>query len=90
MRFSSIFGAVFAGIVFLSCIIAVLQTERFAAFRNFRVISLRFAVFLCYSVRCLYVILCGFAVFVPPLRPALPYKEISGLEQALFREPIIF
>ena len=28
-----------------------------------------FAVFLCYSVRCLYVFLCGFSVFVRPLRP---------------------
>ena len=39
---------------------------RFAVFRHFRVISKRFAIFLCFSVRCLYVILCGFAVFVPP------------------------
>ena len=31
-------------------------------------ISMRFAVFLCYSVRCLYVIMCGFAIFLPPLR----------------------
>ena len=30
---------------------------------------LRLGVFLCYSVRCLYVYLCGFVVFVPPLRP---------------------
>ena len=36
-----------------------------------RVISMRFAVFLCYSVRCLFVILFGFAIFVPPLRPPL-------------------
>ena len=28
-----------------------------------------FAVFLCYSVRCLYVFLYGFSVFVRPLRP---------------------
>ena len=30
---------------------------------------MRFAVFLCYSVRYLYVIQCSFAVFVPPLMP---------------------
>ena len=47
------------------------KTKRFAVIRNFRVISTRFAGFLCYSVRYLYVFLCGFAVFVPPLRPPL-------------------
>ena len=45
--------------------------KRFAVFRNFRVISMRFAVFLRYSVRYLHVFLCGFAVLVPPLRPPL-------------------
>ena len=45
------------------------KTKQFAVFRNFRVISMRFAVFLCYSVLCLYVFLCGFAVFVLRLRP---------------------
>ena len=30
---------------------------------------MRFAVSLCYSVRCLYVILCGFVVLVPPYAP---------------------
>ena len=46
------------------------KTKRFAVFyRNFRVISMRFAVFLCYSVRYLRVFLCSFAVLVPPLRP---------------------
>ena len=30
---------------------------------------MRFAVSLCYSVRCLYVILCGFVVSVPPYAP---------------------
>ena len=45
------------------------KTKRFAVFRNFRVISMRFAVFLCYSVRYLRVFLCGFAVLVPHLRP---------------------
>ena len=38
---------------------------------SLRVISMRFAVFLCYSVRCLFVILCCFAIFVPALRPPL-------------------
>ena len=32
-------------------------------------ILMRFAVFLCYSMRCLYVILCGFTVLVPPYAP---------------------
>ena len=32
---------------------------------------MQFAVFLCCSVQCLYVFLCSFAVFVPPLRPLL-------------------
>ena len=46
------------------------KSKRFGLFRNFRVISMRFAVLLCYTVRCLYVFLRGFAVFVPPsLRP---------------------
>ena len=30
---------------------------------------MRFAVLLCCSVQCFYVFLCGFAVFIPPLRP---------------------
>ena len=46
----------------------------FAVFRNFRVIFMRFAVFLCYSVRCLEVILCDLAVFVPPL----PLRPLPG------------
>ena len=49
---------------------------RFAVFRSFRVISVRLAV-LCYSLRCSYVFLCGFAVFVPPLRPARDRQLIS-------------
>ena len=32
---------------------------------------MRFAVFLCCSVQCFNVFLCGFAVFIPPLRPLL-------------------
>ena len=43
-------------------------------FRNFRVFSMWFAVFLCYYVRYLYVFLRDFAVFVPPLRP--PLKDL--------------
>ena len=46
---------------------AVSQNQAVCGFRNVRVILLRFAVFFCYSVQCLYVILCGFAVFKPPL-----------------------
>ena len=47
------------------------ETKRFAVFRNFQVISMWFAVFLCYSVRCYLWYLCAIhAVFVPPLRPA--------------------
>ena len=45
------------------------KTKRFAIFRNFRVISMRLAVFLRYSMRCLQGIRCGFAVFVPPYAP---------------------
>ena len=57
----------FAEIFFLSCGIAVLQNQAvFAVFRNFGVISMRFVVFLCYSVRCLYEFLCGLAVIEPP------------------------
>lgn len=41
----------------------------FAVLRNFLVISIQFAVFLCYSVPWLYVFLCSFALFVPPLPP---------------------
>ena len=44
-------------------------TKRFAVLGNSRVISMRFAVFLCYSVRYLRVLLGGFAVLVPPLTP---------------------
>ena len=47
------------------------KTKRLGVFRNFGVISMRFAVLLCYSVRCLYVFLCGFAVFVPPYAPSV-------------------
>ena len=47
----------FAYIFILSCGIAVLQNERFAVFRNFRVISMQFAVFS-------YVILCNVYTYI--------------------------
>ena len=50
------------------------KPKRFAVFRNFRVISMWFVVFLYYYVRCLYVFLCRFAVFVSPLPPQLVLK----------------
>ena len=65
MRFCLIFGAVLRELI-LSCGIAVLQNQVICGIRKFRVISMGFAVFLCYSVRCLYVFLCVFAIFVPP------------------------
>ena len=54
MWLCSIFGALLRKFLFQ---VAVLW---FVVFRNFRVISKRFAVFLCYSVRCLYIILWGY------------------------------
>ena len=44
---------------------------------------MRFAVFLCYSVRYLHVFLCGFAVLVPPLRP-LPESVVFPLRSDSF------
>ena len=46
---------------------------------KFRVISMRFEVFLCYSVRYLYVFLCRFEVFVPLYAPPLLYSRTSLL-----------
>ena len=48
------------------------KTKQFAVLRNFRVISMQFAVFLRYSVWCLYVIprFCGFDR-TPPTSPSL-------------------
>ena len=43
--------------------------------RNLRVILMRFAVFLWYSVRWLYIFLCSFVVLVSPLRPPQKAKE---------------
>ena len=45
------------------------KTKWFVVFRNFGVILMRFEVFLSYSVQCLYVYLCSFVVFIPPLHP---------------------
>ena len=53
-------------LLFLSCgIAAFYKTKRFAVFRNRLVIPVRFSVFLCSSVRCLYVFRCGVAVLAP-------------------------
>ena len=53
----------FAGILILSCGIAVLQNKRLAVSRNFRVISVRFS----------YVILCGvYTYFCAVLRCSYP------------------
>ena len=43
--------------------------------RNLRVILMRFAVFLWYSVRWLYIFLCSFVVLVSPLHPPQKAKE---------------
>ena len=68
-----LFWCGFAGILFLVAILQFYKTRRwFVVFRNFRVISMWFAVFLCYSVWYLYVIQCSFVVFLPPLCPPLP------------------
>ena len=48
-HFCSIFGAVLRKcIYFLDAVLRFYKTKRLAVFRNFRVISMRFAVFLCY------------------------------------------
>ena len=54
---------------FQGTFILIYKTKGFAVFRNLRVISMQFAVFLCYSVRCLYEFLCDFSIFVPPFLP---------------------
>ena len=70
MRLCSIFGAVLRKGFILRRGNAVSQNQAVCGIEkcsgNFiAVCGLRF--FFCYSVQCLYVILCGFAVFVPPL-----------------------
>ena len=67
-----LFWCGFAGILFLVAILQFYKTRWFVVFRNFRVISMWFAVFLCYSVWYLYVIQCSFVVFLPPLCPPPP------------------
>ena len=58
----------FAEILFEVAVLRLYKTKQFPELRNLRVILMRFVVFSCYSVRCLYAFLCGFAVFVSPLR----------------------
>ena len=70
-RFCSNFGAVLQKFSFKVAVFRLYKTKRYTVFRNFRVISMRFSAFLCCSVRCFYVFLCGFGVFVPPLSPHL-------------------
>ena len=60
------------------------KTKRFAVFRNFQVISMRFAVFLCHCVRCLYLFLCGFAVFIRPLHPPHWWRRVLSPWQNLW------
>ena len=77
MRFYSIFGAVLRKFIANVVVLRFYNTKRFnfnTVFRNF--MGNFNAVFLCFSVRCLYVFLCGFAVFVPPLRP--PFTTSPG------------
>ena len=59
----------YAEILFEVGILRFYKTKRFPELRNFRVILMRFAVFSCYFVPCLYAFLRGFEVFVSPLRP---------------------
>ena len=47
------------------------KTKQFVVCRNFRVISMRFAVFLCFSVHCLHVFLC---IVPTPLRSRVIFK----------------
>ena len=72
-----LFWCGFAGILFLVAILQFYKTRWFVVFRNFRVISMWFAVFLCYSVWYLYVIQCSFVVFLPPLCPP-PLPSSNG------------
>ena len=79
MWFSSIFGAVLQELLIYVEVLRFYKTKQFAVFRNVWVISVRFAVFLCYSVKYVYVILCSFAIFVPPLRPLLKFGDRGHL-----------
>ena len=63
-------------LLFLSSgIAAFYKTKRFAVFRNCWVIPVRFSVFLCSSVRCLYVFLCGVAVLAPSSSLPHPFTK---------------
>ena len=57
----------FARIFILSCGIAVLQNQAVCGTWKFWGNFNMDCIFLCYSVRCLNVFLCSFAVFIPPL-----------------------
>ena len=61
------FWCAFTEILILSCGIL-----------KFSVILMQFAVFICYSVWCIYIILGGFGVFVPSLI-TLPSKTKKGV-----------
>ena len=69
MRLCLIFGFGFAEILFYFVVLHFYKTRRFAVFRHFRVISMRFAVFLCYSVWCLYLILSVLGYLYPTYAP---------------------
>lgn len=64
------------GIFILSCGIVVLQNQVICGIQKF---SGNFnVVFLCYTVQCLYIILYGFEVFVPPLCPPPTWFNLSS------------
>ena len=69
MWFCLIFGAALRKFLLYFAVLRFYKTRRFVIFRNFQVIAMHFAVFLCNSVQCLYLIQCGFVVFVPALCP---------------------
>ena len=71
MWFCSIFGAVLRSFLFSVAVLQFYKTKRFAVFRNFRVISVRFAVFTCYYVRYLiYTYFCAVLRYsYPPYAP---------------------
>ena len=75
----------YAEILFEVVVLRFYKTKRFPELRNFRVILMRFAVFSCYSVPCLYTFLCGFEVFLSPLRPAW-YEQTTMLNARVTRE----
>ena len=66
MRFCSMFGAFCGNFYFKLRYCGFTKPSSLRYLEIFEIISTRFAVFFCYSLRCLYVILCDFAVFVSP------------------------